>query len=87
MRTTIDREGRIALGRDLQIQLGVQPGDDVLLERRGEEWIIQAAKGEKGLCLEGNVLVHRGVSQPPSVEALAEVRDERLKHLSEGLPQ
>jgi bifunctional DNA-binding transcriptional regulator/antitoxin component of YhaV-PrlF toxin-antitoxin module len=87
MRTTIDREGRIALGRDLQDELGVQPGDDVLLERRGEEWIIQAAKGERGLCLEGNVLVHRGVSRTPGVDALAEVRDERLEQLSEGLPQ
>lgn len=42
MKATIDREGRIALAKEVQAQLGVQPGDDVLLENRGNEWIIKA---------------------------------------------
>ena len=64
MKATIDREGRIALAQEVQTQLGVQPGDEVLLEHRGDEWIIKAAKSATGLCLEGNVLVHRGIALP-----------------------
>ena len=79
MKTTIDREGRIALGQEVQRQLGVEPGDEILLENRGSEWVIKAAKSETGLCLEGNLLVHRGVSAPPNHEPLATVRDERFE--------
>lgn len=32
MKATIDREGRIALAKEVQAQVGVQPGDEVLLE-------------------------------------------------------
>ena len=87
MLATIDREGRIALGPELQNQLGVHPGDVVLLEQRDGEWIIKAAKAEAGLCLEGNILVHHGVSPEASADPLATDRDERCKQLSEGLPQ
>lgn len=64
MIATIDQEGRIVLGPELQTQLGVHPGDVVLLEQRDGEWIIKAAKAESGLCWEGNVLVHRGTPLP-----------------------
>jgi bifunctional DNA-binding transcriptional regulator/antitoxin component of YhaV-PrlF toxin-antitoxin module len=68
MKATIDRDGRIALGPEVQSQLGVQPGDDVLLEKRGDEWIIKAAKSETGLCFEGNMLVHRGTALPVAAD-------------------
>jgi hypothetical protein len=87
MKATIDCEGRIALAPDVQSQLGVQPGDEVLLEKHGGEWIMKAAKPETGLCYEGNVLVHRGVSPAGNDDPLASARDERLDHLCEGLPQ
>ena len=85
MRATIDSEGKITLGRDLQRQLGVQPGDDVLFEKNGDEWIIKAVRSESGLCFEGNILVHRGVLAAPIAESLAAARDERFEQLSEGL--
>jgi bifunctional DNA-binding transcriptional regulator/antitoxin component of YhaV-PrlF toxin-antitoxin module len=87
MKATIDRDGRITLGQEVQDRLGVQPGDDVLLENRGDEWVIKAAKSEIGLCFEGNVLVHRGVSAARKEEPLASVRDERFEQLCEGLLQ
>jgi bifunctional DNA-binding transcriptional regulator/antitoxin component of YhaV-PrlF toxin-antitoxin module len=87
MRATIDQEGRIALGPELQKQLGVHPGDDVDLEQRSGEWTIKAARAKTGLCFEGNVLVHRGSSPASSDDPLASVRGERLEQLNEGLPQ
>ena len=87
MKTTIDREGRIALGQEVQKQLGVQPGDEVLLENRGDEWVIKPANAATGLCYEGNVLVHRGSAKRSTADDLATVRDERFEQLSEGLPQ
>jgi bifunctional DNA-binding transcriptional regulator/antitoxin component of YhaV-PrlF toxin-antitoxin module len=68
MKATIDREGRIALAPELQSELGVQPGDDVLLENRGGDWIIKAAKTETGLCYEGELLVHRGTALPVAAD-------------------
>ena len=68
MEATIDREGRIALDQEVQSQLGVQPGDDILLENRGDEWIIRSAKSTAGLCYEGNVLVHRGTALPVAAD-------------------
>lgn len=87
MRATIDRKGRIVLGRELQSLLGVKPGDDVLVERSGEEWIIKPTKPESGLCLEGNVLVHRGILAASNNDPLADLRDERFEQLKEGLAQ
>jgi len=87
MKATIDREGWIALGHDVQKQLGVQPGDDVFLENRGDEWVIKAAKPGTGLCMEGNVLVHPGTWVTPSGDPVAADRDERMEQLSQGLSQ
>ena len=86
MKAIIDREGRIALAKEVQAQLGVQPGDEVVLENRGDEWIIKATVGEPGLCYEGNVLVHRGICTPEKCQPEAE-REERMDQLSQGLPQ
>jgi len=38
-----------------------------------------------GLCLEGNVLVHRGASARVSDDLLADLRDERMQQLGEGI--
>jgi len=86
MKATIDQDGRIALDKDIQQQLGVHPGDEVVLEPRGRELIIKAANGTTGLCYEGNVLVHRDAC-PPGSDALREDRDERMRQLTQGLPQ
>jgi bifunctional DNA-binding transcriptional regulator/antitoxin component of YhaV-PrlF toxin-antitoxin module len=52
MLATIDQEGRIALGPELQTQLGVHPGDAVLLEQRDGEWVIKAATPEIPIAAE-----------------------------------
>jgi hypothetical protein len=87
MKATIDPEGRICLAVEMQTQLGVQPGDDVLLEKHGNEWIIRAAQPPTGLSQEGNVLVHRGISNAQGDDPLANSRDERFERLREGLTQ
>jgi bifunctional DNA-binding transcriptional regulator/antitoxin component of YhaV-PrlF toxin-antitoxin module len=86
MKTTIDRDGRIMLATDVQKRLGVQPGDDVILESRGNEFVLKAANSETGLAYEGNVLVHRGSCTEAS-EQLAADRDERMEQLSQGIRQ
>jgi formylmethanofuran dehydrogenase subunit D len=86
MKAIIDREGRIALDHEVQQQLGVQPGDEVVLEPRGAEVVIKAAHGKTGLCYEGNVLVHRGTCVRKT-NPLADNREERMDQLGQGLPQ
>jgi AbrB family looped-hinge helix DNA binding protein len=84
MKATIDPEGRIALGRELQRQLGLKPGDEVVLEKRGSELIVKPANGKDGLCREGNVLVHRGSCTESIEEALETIRKQRLENLGQG---
>jgi len=70
------------LNPEVRERLGVQPGDKVVIEDRGGEWVLKAAK--TGLCWEGNVLVHRGES-PPDFDIVAFInaqRDERDAELS-----
>ena len=86
MKTTIDRDGRITLATDIQQRLGVRPGDDVILESRGNEFVLKAANAETGLAYEGNVLVHRG-SCIETGEQPATDRDARMEQLSQGIPQ
>ena len=86
MTTTIDTQGRIELGREVRERLGVQPGDDVVLEERGDEWVIKAA-AKTGLCWVGNVLVHRGISLEPIEVTLEKMQQERMDQLWEGVPQ
>jgi bifunctional DNA-binding transcriptional regulator/antitoxin component of YhaV-PrlF toxin-antitoxin module len=85
MRATIDPEGRIQLGEEVQTQLGLKPGDEVVLENHNGTWVIKSARSESGLAWEGNVLVHHGTGSAPVDQALATLREKRLLDLSEGL--
>jgi bifunctional DNA-binding transcriptional regulator/antitoxin component of YhaV-PrlF toxin-antitoxin module len=84
VKTIIDDAGRIQLPDVVQAQLGVKPGDEVLLENRNGEWAIKPVQAEPGLRWKGNVLVHEGVCSQPIDRVLAELREGRLEHLSEG---
>jgi bifunctional DNA-binding transcriptional regulator/antitoxin component of YhaV-PrlF toxin-antitoxin module len=84
MRAMMDHEGRIVLGREVQTQLGLKPGDEVILENRGNEWVLKSATSSMGLCREGNVLVHRGVCARPVDQELDRIRQERTLGLAEG---
>ena len=87
MKTTIDGQGRIELNREIQLQLGVRPGDEVLLESCGNECVIKPSKTTTGLCLEGNVLVHRSTAPGSTESGVVVIRDERFEQLVEGLPR
>ena len=89
MKTVIDASGCIQLPQDLQAQLGVKPGDEVILESRAGEWVIRSAQGESGLTWSGNVLVHGGTTVTDATvdELLDELRDERYRQLMHGLAQ
>lgn len=84
MKTTIDNEGRIQLGTEIQTQLGVKPGDEVVLENRDGLWVIRPAATHFGLCWKSNVLVHNGVCVRPVDQLVGEFREERLHDLSRG---
>jgi bifunctional DNA-binding transcriptional regulator/antitoxin component of YhaV-PrlF toxin-antitoxin module len=86
MKATVDGEGRIQLGEDLQRRLGVRPGDDLVFEKRGEEWLVRPASAGTGLSREDNVLVHRGACTV-ATDSLAQVREERSTQLMEGVRQ
>jgi len=86
MKTIIDPSGRIQLPDDLRAQLGVKPGDEVVIEERAGEWIIKPVRVPSGLAWEGKVLVHRGTSATGATldQLIDESRDERFRRLTDG---
>ena len=89
MKTIVDDAGRIQLPDDVRRQLGVKPGDEVVLEARAGEWVLKSAHTKTGLSWEGNVLVHKGVSasSPTIEELLDQARNDRFRQLTEGFSQ
>jgi AbrB family looped-hinge helix DNA binding protein len=87
VKTIVDEAGRIHLPDEVRTQLGIKPGDEVVLEERAGEWVLKSAHTQTGLCWEGNVLVHKGTSlTSATIQALIdEDRDERFRQLTEGL--
>jgi hypothetical protein len=83
MHAIVDADRKIALTPEI----GAEPGDEVFLERRGDEWVLRVAKLPMGLVRDGERLVHRGVSTKSAEEVLEELRNERFDQLSEGLPK
>jgi bifunctional DNA-binding transcriptional regulator/antitoxin component of YhaV-PrlF toxin-antitoxin module len=89
MKAVLDEAGRIELPDAVRLQLGVKPGDEVLLEARAGEWVLKSAHAKTGLGWEGNVLVHRGTSLTSATieDAIEESRTERFHQLTQGFPQ
>ncbi len=85
MKATLDSDGRIQLPSTVQLQLGVKPGDEVVLDSQEGQCVIRPDKATVGLCREGNVLIHRGISNDGAEEILKKAREERLNQLGEGL--
>lgn len=80
MRATIDQQGRVAFDAGILQMLGVQPGDELTIERQGDRWIIIPIQSKGGLKSKDNVLVHDGLS--PSLDALTYSRESRMDELS-----
>jgi AbrB family looped-hinge helix DNA binding protein len=87
MRVFLDDAGRIELPNSVQAQLGIKPGDELALEDLNGQWVIKPVSDSAGLAWKGNVLVHEGTSERSVDKVVDEIREERLQHLAEGLPQ
>jgi AbrB family looped-hinge helix DNA binding protein len=87
MKTIVDEVGRIHLPDDVRTQLGVKPGDEVVLEARAGEWVLKSAHSQTGLAWEGKVLVHKGTSVTSETieDLIAEDREGRFRRMTNGL--
>ena len=85
MKTTLGSDGQIQLSQEIQAQLGLKPGDDVILETQNGTCIIRASDAATGLMRQGNVLVHRGVSESSIDAVLEEIHNQRLDQATEGM--
>jgi AbrB family looped-hinge helix DNA binding protein len=89
MKAIVDEAGRILLPEHVRSQLGVKPGDEVVLEERADEWVLKSAHAPTGLVWEGSVLVHKGTSMTGATiqDLIEQSRDERFQQLTEGFRQ
>ena len=81
MTSIVNEQGRLELPPEVTTQLGLKPGDRVLVETGSDQCVLRPIRSDAGLRWEGNVLVHQGVGANASV---ADLRDERLNRLAEG---
>jgi AbrB family looped-hinge helix DNA binding protein len=81
MTSTVNELGRLELPPEVIAQLGLKPGDRVLVETDNNQVVLRPVRHEAGLSWEGNVLVHQGVGTTPSA---AELQNERLNRLNGG---
>ena len=84
MKATLNSDGQIQPPLEVQTQLGVKPGDEIVLEPQNGVCVLRAGDAPTGLVREGNVLVHHGVSESPIDAALDEVRKKRLHEAAES---
>jgi bifunctional DNA-binding transcriptional regulator/antitoxin component of YhaV-PrlF toxin-antitoxin module len=87
VKTTLDSQGRIQLPDAVQSQLGVKPGDDLLLTQQDAQWVIVPKGDAAGLGWEGNVLVHHGSGGDSADDCLSQMREERLEQLGKDEPE
>ena len=86
MTMVVDEAGRIQLPEEVRSQLGVGPGDQVILEVRAGEWVLKSVPSTLALAWEGNVLVHQGTGllSAAAENSIDQARDERFRQLVEG---
>ncbi len=86
MKTVVDEAGRIQLPEVVRTQLGVKPGDEVILEDRAGEWVLKPANTQTGLCWEGTVLVHKGMSMTSGTieDVIDQGRNDRFRLVTDG---
>ncbi|HEV3386133.1 MAG TPA: AbrB/MazE/SpoVT family DNA-binding domain-containing protein [Gemmata sp.] len=80
MTSTVNELGRLELPPEVTAQLGLKPGDCVIVETDNGQCVLRPVRNDTGLRWEGNVLVHQGIGADTSVQ---ELRDEFLNRLGE----
>ena len=82
MTSTVDDQGRLELPPAVTTQLGLRPGDRVIVETSNGLCVLRPERRDGALHWEGNVLVHQGVG---TGSGATELREARLSGLGEGL--
>lgn len=80
MRVTVDVHRRIVLAPEI----GAEPGDEIVFEKRGDEWVLRIEKLEPGLEYRDGIVVHPGKCTEPLGDPVEKDREERLNQLSGG---
>jgi bifunctional DNA-binding transcriptional regulator/antitoxin component of YhaV-PrlF toxin-antitoxin module len=62
MTSIVDERGCVELPVEVTHQLGLKPGDRVVVETAGGQCTVRPEASQGGLRCEGNVLAHDGVS-------------------------
>jgi len=78
MRLFLDDAGRIELPTSVQTQLGIKPGDELVLEVLDGQLVISPLHLAGGLTWKGDVLVHEGTSEGSEAQTIEGLRREHL---------
>ena len=81
---TIDKAGRLVLPKRLREQLGLQSGDEVLVEIVGDTITLRPVRPQPTLQKELGVWVYQGERTSASIpDLIDEMREERIRELQQ----
>ena len=81
METTIDRFGRVVIPKHVREALGLEAGESLVIETRGEGILLRLAREGAPLKHKGRVLVFTGQVTGEPGNLVRRVREERLHKL------
>jgi AbrB family looped-hinge helix DNA binding protein len=81
METTIDRFGRVVIPKHVREALGLEAGESLVIEKRGEGILLRPAREGAPLKHKGRVLVFTGQVTGEPGNLVRRVREERLHKL------
>jgi AbrB family looped-hinge helix DNA binding protein len=79
--TTIDRFGRVVIPKRVREALGLEAGESLMIEKRGEGILLRPARERAPLKHKDRVLVFTGQATGEPRNLVRRSRDERLRKL------
>ena len=82
METRLDKFGRVVIPKEIRDNLGLRPGERLVIEERDNNIILKPINGESPLYVKESVVVYSGKATDDIDKAVRAHRRERLKKVT-----
>lgn len=81
---SIDRAGRIVLPKPLRDRFNLHAGSQLEIASSSDHLELKPIDSAQAMACEGGLWVHQGVAQVNLLDAVSQLREERLRGLNPG---
>lgn len=82
METTLDKFGRVVIPKEIRDDLGLKPGEVLMVEKFDDEVILKPLREETPIKVKEGVLVYSGTATGNIIEAVRAHREERIRKVA-----